>query len=152
MKKVLAILLISTFFLGLVTYVYAQPTQPGSQIPGTPGSQIPGSPGSGIPGSSPGGQSQSIKFSFPNPFSKAGDNLFDVMKNIVNQIILPIGGVLAVLAFIFTGFKYVLAKGKPEKIQEANRAFLYTVIGTAILLGAWVIANVIGNTVNQLMP
>jgi type IV secretory pathway VirB2 component (pilin) len=141
-KTILTVIILS---LLVVAPVFAQkttnPTGPGTQNPTGPGTQNPTS-----------GQSQSIKFSFPNPFAKAGNDLFTVMKNIVNQVILPIGGVVAVLAFIFTGFKYVMAKGKPDKIQEANRAFLYTVIGTAILLGAWVIANVIGNTVNQLMP
>lgn len=145
-KKLIFTLLLLVSFNLCIVFALAQGNTTGGQ--NNPGNTTGGQNSSGQTS----GQTQTIKFSFPNPFSKAGNDLFTVMKNIVNQVILPIGGVIAVLAFIFTGFKYVMAKGKPDKIQEANRALLYTAIGTAILLGAWVIANVIGNTVNQLMP
>jgi len=72
------------------------------------------------------------------------------LKSIVNNVLLPIGGVLAVLAFIYSGFLYVVAQGNESKIDEAHRALLYTSVGTAILLGAWVIVGVIEKTVNQL--
>lgn len=109
--------------------------------------------GGQAPGNTTGGKApdQTLNFTLDNPF-KHGDNLYDLLKAIINQIILPIGGVLAVLAFIYAGFLYVSAQGDEKKIQTAHRALLYTAIGTAVLLGAWVIANVIENTINQLKP
>ena len=101
-----------------------------------------GNPGG--PGGNPG-----VSVSLPNPFS-GGSSLFALMKTIVNNIILPIGGVLAVLAFVYSGFLYVTAQGNESKIKEAHKALLYTAIGTAVLLGSWVLANVICNTIGQL--
>ncbi len=99
-------------------------------------------------GDSGGGSSQNI-IKLDNPF-RTGGNLIDFIKVIINNIVLPVGGVLAVLAFIYAGFKYVLAQGDPAKIKDAHRALLYTVIGTAILLGAWLITDVISNTIDKL--
>ncbi|MFH1472843.1 MAG: pilin [bacterium] len=84
-----------------------------------------------------------------NPF-RGGDNIFDFLKSVLNDILMPLAGVLAVLAFIYSGFLYVTAQGNETKLQTANRALLYTAIGTAILLGAWVISQVISNTISQL--
>lgn len=115
---------------------------------------------SGSPATGPGIQSgspQQIDTSIPNPFkcqggsgSGGGCNLVDFIKALINGILLPIGGVVAVVAFIWTGFLFVMAQGDPTKLKTAKTALWYTVIGTAILLGAWAIANVIGNTINGL--
>lgn len=108
------------------------------QVSGQPG-QVGGQP-----------ETQKLSFEFENPL-RTGNNVLDLLKAIINEIILPLGGVLAVLAFIYSGFKYVTARGNTTKIEEANRALLYTAIGTAILLGSWVITNVIVNTVNKII-
>ena len=84
-----------------------------------------------------------------NPF-KGPASLAELLRVIVNDILVPIGAVLAVFAFIFVGFKYVTAQGKPAEIQKAHKMLLTTTIGTAILLGAWLIATVICKTVGQL--
>ena len=92
-----------------------------------------------------------IKFGIPNPFKDSGINsLFDLVKAIVDKIILPVGGVLAVLSFIYSGFLYVMAQGRPAEITKANTALLYSAIGTAVLLGAWVLANAVCQTIHLL--
>ncbi len=98
----------------------------------------------------PGNISNPGSFTLTNPF-KVGDTLFELLETIVNRIILPIGGVLAVLAFIYSGFLYVTAQGKETQLAKAHKALLYTAIGTAVLLGSWVIANVIRATINQII-
>ena len=108
-----------------------------------PGGNTPTGPG----GTSPTGPS--IDVTLDNPFS-GGDSLFDLLRLIINDILLPIGGVLAVLAFIYSGFLYVMAQGNETKLAKAHKALLYTSIGTAILLGSWVLANVICQTIGQL--
>ncbi|MFZ2484739.1 MAG: hypothetical protein WAX80_00520 [Minisyncoccia bacterium] len=93
----------------------------------------------------------SINATLPNPFKAGvGNSLFSLMKAIVDNILLPIGGVLAVMAFIYSGFLYVMAQGNESKLATAHKALLYTSIGTAILLGSWVLANVICQTIGQL--
>jgi Type IV secretion system pilin len=83
-----------------------------------------------------------------NPLT-TGDTLVSFLQAIVQNIVLPVGAVIAVLSFIFTGFLYVVAQGKPAEIEKANRSLLYTSIGTALLLGAWTIATVVQNTVQS---
>ena len=95
----------------------------------------------------------SIRANLQNPFNCGGVQpctLFTLLRTVINNILLPIGGVLAVLSFIFSGFLYVTAQGDTKKIGTAHNALLYTAIGTAVLLGSWVIANVIERTINQL--
>ena len=68
----------------------------------------------------------------------------------VLNLIVEIGRPLLVLAFVYVGFMFVKARGKPEEIGKAHTAFFYTVIGAALILGAFVISAVIQNTVAQL--
>lgn len=97
-----------------------------------------------------GGGAPQISFSLQNPFRVDG-NLFDLAQAIVNNVVLPIGGTLCVLAFIYAGFMYVTAQGNPTQIGKAHYALLFAAIGTAVLLGSWMIADVIGTTVNNLI-
>jgi len=86
-----------------------------------------------------------------NPFrTGTADNIPQLFQTIINNIIIPIGAVLAILAFIYAGFLYVTAAGAEKTIEKAHRALLYAAIGTAVLLGAGVIAQVIRATINQL--
>lgn len=111
--------------------------------------------GTGQTGGTPStGSTGDITIQLTNPFKCDGDNctLYGLLRTIINNILLPIGGVIAVIAFIYSGFKFVMARGNETALKDAKRNLLYVAIGTAILLGAWVIANVIENTVRQLMP
>lgn len=65
-------------------------------------------------------------------------------------IVFRIGAVLSVLALMYVGFMFVTARGDPTKLETARNAFLYTVIGIAVLLGGVLIASVIQNTVGEL--
>lgn len=123
------------------------PTGPGGTTPTGPGGTTPTGPG----GTTPTGPSTSgNSFKLDNPFS-VGNTLFQLLETVVNRIVLPIGGMLAVLSFIYAGFLYVTAQGKPAALEKANKALLYTAIGTAVLLGSWVLAGVIRTTINQLI-
>lgn len=55
------------------------------------------------------------------------------------------------LFIMYAGFKYILARGNPGAIDEAHKNFLFVIIGTMLILGAWVLATLIGGTVTQLM-
>jgi hypothetical protein len=77
-------------------------------------------------------------------------SIVELIRTIINEILLPIGGVVAVLMVMYAGFQYVTAQGNPGKIKDASNALRWAVIGAAILLGAWVIANAIKATIDQL--
>jgi hypothetical protein len=60
---------------------------------------------------------------------------------------LKIGIPIVALAIIYCGFLFVFARGNSEKLTKAKDALLYTIIGAAVLLGAWAIATMISATV-----
>lgn len=95
--------------------------------------------------------SNTLKIEFKSPFKCSGSScsVEGFIKAILDNILLPIGGVVAALMVMYAGFLYVTSGGNTTKIQQAHQALLYAVIGAAILLGAWVIAQVIQSTINQ---
>jgi hypothetical protein len=54
------------------------------------------------------------------------------------------------LFIVYSGFLFLTAQGSDEKLSKAKTNFLYVIIGAILILGAWVIANLIGGTVTQL--
>ncbi len=82
----------------------------------------------------------------PNPIKAS--NIQDLIYLIVN-IVTYIGMILAILALIWVGFKFVAAQGNSDKLTDARREFLYVVIGIAILIGAAAITDVIKTTLTS---
>lgn len=81
-----------------------------------------------------------------------GDNVTDITSfiKVLLRGVLKIGIPIIALAIIYSGFLFVAARGNPEKISGAKDALLYTIIGSAILLGAWALAQLISSTVFSL--
>jgi hypothetical protein len=98
-----------------------------------------------------GNQSANNIIKLPNPLKGGVNNLFDFIKVVVNNVLLPIGGVVATMYIIYSGFLFVTAQGDPKKIETAKASFTYAVIGTAILLGAWAISEGIAATIRQIV-
>lgn len=71
---------------------------------------------------------------------------FNDLLDVVMVFAVPI----IVLFIIFSGFKYVTARGNSEAIATANRALLYAVIGGVLILGAKVLLAVISGTIEQI--
>ena len=88
-----------------------------------------------------------IACSVENPLKVT--NFCDLLK-IILQAILIIGLPVAVVFLLIVGFKFILAQGNPEAIGVAQKNFLNTVIGIAIFIGAWTIAQVIAATMAAL--
>ncbi len=55
------------------------------------------------------------------------------------------------LFIVLAGFMFVFARGNEQKISEARKNFVYVIIGALLILGAWLIATLIGGTVTQLI-
>jgi amino acid permease len=79
----------------------------------------------------------------------AGGNINDIPTLVERLlgIVLTIGVPLIVLAIIYAGFKFVTAQGKPDKLEEAKKTFLWILVGAAILLSAYAIAQGIKATI-----
>ncbi|MCR4306787.1 MAG: pilin, partial [Candidatus Yonathbacteria bacterium] len=76
-------------------------------------------------------------------------NLNALIEKIL-KVVVDIGTPIAVLFIIYAGFLFVTAQGDPTKITKAKNAFTWAIIGTAVLLGAWVLAVAIGGTIGNL--
>ena len=66
------------------------------------------------------------------------------------DIVLIIGVPIIAFFIIYSGFLFVVARGNPEGLEKAKTTFIYTLIGGALLLGAWVLAQGIADTINSL--
>lgn len=99
---------------------------------------------------SAGGEGTKIVTTIKNPLGENGpQNLPDFIKKVI-EIVLIVGVPIIVLALIYTGFLFVKAQGNPEEITKAKNNLLYVIIGGALLLGAFVIAQAIGETVDDI--
>ncbi len=94
-----------------------------------------------------GGETQVVPFSIDNPLKyNTLSEFIEAIMGLVLQIMTP---VIAIL-IIWTGFLFVKARGNPAEIAKAKQAFLWVVIGAAIMLGAFVLKSAIEGTVGQL--
>lgn len=87
-----------------------------------------------------------------NPF-KTLDSFPKIIKAVVNNIVLPIAVPFIGVMIIYSGFLFVVAgrRGDPNGIKKAKETFTYTMIGAALVLGAFVIANALQGTLNDLV-
>ncbi len=84
-----------------------------------------------------------------NPLGPGVSTINEFIKVLLEGV-LKIGLPLVALAIIYCGFLFVMARGSAEKITKAKDTLLYTLIGAAILLGSWAIAQLIVETVTSL--
>ncbi len=121
----------------------------GSGLPAEGGVTTPSS-SSGLPaeGTPPASGGASSNTHFLNPLGDT--STFEGLVKNVAGIAARVGLTIAVIYIIYAGLMFVLARGKPAELEKAKKNLLYVVIGTGILLGAWVIADVIYATIQKL--
>ncbi len=72
--------------------------------------------------------------------------LIEVILGVVIKVGLPI----VALALVYSGFLFVASRGNEERLKTAKKAFLASVIGAAIILGAYGIEAVVEQTVDSI--
>jgi hypothetical protein len=73
------------------------------------------------------------------------NSISDLLLTLVDLAIY-LGSIVAVLMFIYIGFKFVMAQGNDSAISEAKEWFMYAVIGTALLISSKVVVEVVKTT------
>ncbi len=146
--KYICVLLIA---IVLVTPAFAAGPTSGTPDPtsGTPNPTT-GTPNptSGTPNPTSGTPGVTVTTGIKNPLSaEFGSDLPHFITSIVNFVLL-VGIPIIALAIIYSGFLFVMAQGNAEKLSKAKKTLLYTLIGAALLLGAFVVANAISGTVD----
>ncbi len=100
----------------------------------------------GPSGASPGNS----VFVFSNPLGDT-TTVCALIKKLL-QAALVIGIPIAVVFLVYAGFLFVWARGSVDGLTKAKKNLGYTLLGIAIFLGAWVLGQVIANTVNAIQP
>ncbi|MFA5736876.1 MAG: hypothetical protein WCX70_02650 [Candidatus Paceibacterota bacterium] len=87
---------------------------------------------------------------FTNPLKDGIDNLPGLL-GLILEIMVQIGTTIVIIAIIYAGFLYTTARGNESQIRKAHTVIKGVLIGSAIILGAFVIAEVIKNTADDLI-
>lgn len=70
------------------------------------------------------------------------------IRNII-QVVAGLAGLVATGFFVIGGFGYITSSGNPEHLDRAKRTLLYSAIGLAITIGAFVLSNIISSIASK---
>jgi TRAP-type C4-dicarboxylate transport system permease small subunit len=70
------------------------------------------------------------------------DKIQSFIKNII-QILVTVSGLTAVGFFVWGGFRYMTSTGSPDHMDQAKKTIVTSGIGLAIVLGAYVMMNIV---------
>lgn len=90
-------------------------------------------------------QAQTVQIG--NPLGNT--TIYQLIQKLLD-IVVSIGTPVAVFFIVYSGFLFVTAQGNPAKLENAKKALLWTLVGTAVLIGAWVFAGIIKGTIDSL--
>ena len=119
---------------------------PGVYAEDLPGTIKPG--GQDLPGTITPASPLSSYSTLKSPFA------FETVAQLVSKILLivvKVGWVLAFFFLIWSGFLFVTAAGSEEKLKTAKDTFVWTIVGSCIVLGAQVLSKVIETTVKNVV-
>lgn len=80
------------------------------------------------------------------PDAFAADGSVAQVESFIRDIIKVIAGLAGLVAtgfFVIGGFGYITSSGNPEHLDRAKRTLLWSGIGLAIVIAAFVISNII---------
>lgn len=66
------------------------------------------------------------------------------IKSII-QILVTLAGLVSAGFFVWGGFGYITSSGNPETLDRSKKTILYSAIGLAVVLGAFVLTNVVSD-------
>ena len=98
-----------------------------------------------------GGNPNRITWNITNPLS-VGSDISSIVTAVMKNIIMPLASVLVVLAVLYSGFKFVIAQGNSKELEDARHGFMWVLVGSAVLLGAYGITEVLKTTIEQIAP
>ena len=64
------------------------------------------------------------------------------IRNVI-QVIAGLAGLIATGFFVVGGFGYITSSGNPETLERSKRTLIFSGIGLAITIGAFVLSNIV---------
>ena len=59
------------------------------------------------------------------------------------EVLITIAGAVSVGFFVWGGFGYITSSGHPDSLDRAKKTIIYSAVGLAIVLGAFVISGIV---------
>lgn len=84
---------------------------------------------------------------FASPvYAANGDvaNIETFIKSVI-LILVKIAGLVSAGFFVWGGFGYITSSGNPEMLDRSKKTILYSAIGLAVVLGAFVLTNIVSD-------
>ena len=85
--------------------------------------------------------------SFGNPL---GTTSISCLVYKITEVVFKIGFLVAVMFIILSGLKFVTARGNEQQLEKAKKAFVWAVMGAALILGASIIIKAVIETLKSL--
>ena len=88
-----------------------------------------------------------IALSFASPIYAASADVTKIetfIKSII-QVLVTIAGLVAAGFFVWGGVGYITSSGNPETLDRSKKTLLYSAIGLAVVLGAFVLTNIVSD-------
>ena len=84
-------------------------------------------------------------FLWVTPVMAASADLTKVQNFIQNiiQVLVTLAGLLAAGFFVMGGIGYITSSGNPENLDKSKRTIIFSALGLAIAIGAFVLSNII---------
>ncbi len=60
-----------------------------------------------------------------------------------------IAGLVATAFFVLGGFKYITSSGNPHNLEHAKRTIVFSALGLAIAIAAFVLSNIVAGLANS---
>ncbi len=64
------------------------------------------------------------------------------IRNVI-QVIAGLAGLIATGFFVVGGFGYITSSGNPETLEKSKRTLIFSGLGLAITIGAFVLSNIV---------
>ena len=75
-------------------------------------------------------------------------NVENFIRNIIT-VLAGLAGLVATGFFVVGGFTYITSSGNPEQLDKAKRTLTWSAIGLAIVIGAFILAQIVTTIATQ---
>lgn len=66
----------------------------------------------------------------------------------VTTALFQVAGIVAFVFLLIGGFKYLTSSGDEDALEQAQKTITYAAIGLLVVLGSWLLLDVLGQTLN----
>lgn len=79
-------------------------------------------------------------------YAQSGDvvKIETFIKSVI-QVLVTLAGLISAGFFVWGGVGYITSSGNPETLDRSKKTILYSAIGLAIVLGAFVLTNIVSD-------